>query len=118
MSLKNTAQESEAILSPHNRAAAELTYRGEVILNRNYGLDPAAANVRGVAAWAEPQALDELQRRLFDLGHDDPPMVFIGANRAAWPEHGPDRADDGEGPVMWLGRLGFIAYLKPQLDNL
>ena len=104
MSLKNTAQESEAILSPHNRAAAELTYRGEVILNRNYGLDPAAANVRGVAAWAEPQTLDELQRRLFDLGHTDPPMVFIGANRAAWPEHGPDRADDGEGPAMWLGR--------------
>lgn len=104
MSLKNTAQESEAILSPHNRAAAELTYRGEVILNRNYGLDPAAANVRGVAAWAEPQTLDELQQWLFDLGHDDPPMVFIGANRAAWPEHGPDRADDGEGPVMWLGR--------------
>ena len=104
MSLKNTAQESEAILSPHNRAAAELTYRGEVILNRNYGLDPAAANVRGVAAWAEAQTLDELQRRLFDLGHTDPPMVFIGANRAAWPEHGPDRADDGEGPAMWLGR--------------
>ena len=77
MSLKNTAQESEAILAQHNRAASELTYRGEVIVNRNSGQDPQGSNIRAMAAWADPEVLDGLQARLFELDHDEPPMVFI-----------------------------------------
>ena len=108
MSLKNTAQESEAILAPHNRAAAELTYRGEVIVNRNFGLDPAGSNVRATAAWAAGEAMADIQRRLWAHGHDDPPLVFVGAEEATWPlarlraeiaAPGPRTA-----PTLWLGR--------------
>lgn len=84
MSLKNTAQESEAILSQHNRAAAELTYRGEVIVNENFGLDPEGSNVRGVAAWAESDTFARIQRELWQREHGEPPLVFIGSEYASW----------------------------------
>lgn len=104
MSLKNTAQESEAILAQHNRAASELTYRGEVIVNRNSGQDPQGSNIRAMAAWADPEVLDGLQARLFELDHDEPPMVFISTQNASWPPHGPQIDEEADGPTMWLGR--------------
>ena len=107
MSLKNTAQESEAILSQHNRAAAELTYRGEVVLNRNFGHDPAGSNVRGTAAWAQSEVMAVLQQGLWSRGHAAPPLVFLGAEEARWPTAHLERLR-GTGapsaPRLWLGR--------------
>lgn len=82
LSLKNTADESQAILSRGNKAAADLTYRGELILNRNFGHDPSGSNVRGVAAYADPDEMKELQTRLWNLGHGEPPLMFLGASYA------------------------------------
>lgn len=102
LSLKNTAQESQAILSEGNKAAAELTYRGEVILNRNFGSDPEGSNVRGLAAFADPVAMAELQARLWQQGHGEPPMLFVGSDFAAW-----DAARDRM-PVPRTGRLTLL----------
>lgn len=84
LSLKNTPQESQAILSEGNKAAADLTYRGEVILNRNFGADPEGSNVRGLVAFAEPDSLRALQERLWRLDHGAPPMLFVGGDFAGW----------------------------------
>jgi len=104
-SLKNTAAESEAILSPQNRAASELRFRGEMILNRNFGLnDPSEpSNERVVAAFAEPAFTHDLQVQLWQKKHGDPPKVFLSRDWASWPSIG---APDGEGQplAMWLGR--------------
>lgn len=86
MSLKNTVQESQAILSAHNSAAADLTYRGEVIFNKNFGQDPLGSNIRGVAAWVDSDKFSRVQQELWELGHGDPPMVFIGSEYATWDE--------------------------------
>lgn len=107
MSLKNTAQESEAILSQHNRAAAELTYRGEVVLNRNFGHDPAGSNVRGTAAWAQSEVMAVLQQGLWSRGHAAPPLVFLGAEEARWPTAHLERlrgTGTPSAPRLWLGR--------------
>lgn len=84
LSLKNTADESQAILSRGNKAAADLTYRGELILNRNFGHDPSGSNVRGVAAYADPDEMKELQTRLWNLGHGEPPLMFLGSSYAGY----------------------------------
>lgn len=106
MSLKNTAQESQAILSQHNTAAADLTFRGEVIFNGNFGQDPRGSNVRAVTAWVNPERFAEVQAQLWEKGHTRPPMLFIGNEFATWDMDrfnsiGP-RAD---GMIeAWLGR--------------
>ncbi len=102
LSLKNTAAESEAILSQGNKAAADLTYRGEVVFNTNAGHSPETSNQVGVAAYAEPKAMAALQRQLWELGHADPPLVFLGKEYAEWPDHAPSVAN--RGLELWLGR--------------
>jgi len=84
ISLKNTAQESEAILSPGNKAAASLTYRGEIIVNANFGGDPTSSNTRAIAAYAEPETMDGVQRSLWARQPGRPPMMFIATQFAAW----------------------------------
>lgn len=107
-SLKNTAAESQAILSQGNSAAADLTYRGEVIVNRNFGSDPAGSNVRGLVAYADLEVFRRVQRDLWTRSHDAPPLVFVGSESAAW-----ERTqllalrDSGRGTTtrtIWLGR--------------
>lgn len=96
ISLKNTAQESEAILSPGNKAASTLTYRGEIILNANFGGDPTSSNTRAIAAYAEPEAMEGVQRSLWTRQHGEPPMMFIATQFAAWrPDGLPERAEAG-----------------------
>ena len=108
ISLKNTAQESEAILSPGNKAAATLTYRGEVILNANFGGDPETSNTRAIAAYAEPDAMEEVQRQLWARQSGQPPMMFIATQHAPWrPDDLPERAGAGSdeaGLRLLLGR--------------
>jgi len=87
ISLKNTANESEAILSQGNKAAAELTYRGEIIVNRNFGHDPEGSNERAISAFAEPAFVERLQRKLWQLRPDGTgPLVFVSTAFAAWPD--------------------------------
>nr|WP_160319594.1 FtsK/SpoIIIE domain-containing protein [Gordonia sp. NB41Y] len=106
VSLKNTREESEAILSRHNTAAAELTYRGEVIVNRNLGMAADGANERGIAAYADPDLLTRVQSRLWRRAAEDGPVaepwVFLGRSHAQWPQRVP--AGHPGTSIGWLGR--------------
>jgi hypothetical protein len=85
LSLKNTLDESQAILSRHNTAAADLTYRGEFVLNRNLGLDPVGSNERGMAAFAENAELVAMQRSIWLREHGARPLLFLGREYAPRP---------------------------------
>lgn len=104
ISLKNTREESEAVLSRGNTAAADLRFRGEVIVNRNLGLDSDGSNERGVVAFAEPAFSARLQadlwRRAAEAGPAREPWVFLGRNAAQWPLEPADSAAS----VAWIGR--------------
>ena len=105
MSLKNTADESQAILSRGNKAAADLTYRGELILNRNFGQDPSGSNVRGIAAFADPESMHQLQVRLWERGHGEPPMMFLGSSFADYRRLPVPAARAGDERLpLWVGR--------------
>lgn len=82
ISLKNTPDESQAILAAHNTAAADLTHRGEVIVNRNFG-NPAS-NERGVAAFVAADRFAAVQRQLWKLDAGTQPLVFLGRQAAEW----------------------------------
>jgi S-DNA-T family DNA segregation ATPase FtsK/SpoIIIE len=108
ISLKNTPTESEAILSSGNKAASELTYRGEVVFNKNFGLAADGSNQLGIVAYAEPAAMAELQCRLWEKGHGSPPLVFNGSEYATWPSGAP--APSREGLSIWVGRPIAVSY--------
>lgn len=84
MSLKNTAAESQAILSQGNIAASELTYRGEVILNRDFGSNAGGSNIRGLAAYVDPEVFTRVQSQLWQKQHEDQPLVFLSSTPAEW----------------------------------
>ncbi len=87
ISLKNTVNESEAILSQGNKAAADLTYRGEIVVNRNFGHDPQGSNERAISAFAQPDFIEQLQANLWELRPDGRgPLVFVSTDFAEWPE--------------------------------
>lgn len=124
LSLKNTADESQAILSRGNKAAADLTYRGELVLNRNFGHDPSGSNVRGVAAYADPDAMKDLQNRLWRLGHGEPPLMFLGSsyadyrNLAAEPvPPGDERLPLRVGRPIAVGNDARTLMLTPDVDQ-
>jgi hypothetical protein len=88
VSLKNTADESQAILSRGNTAAAELTYRGEVVVNRNYG--QAVSNEIAIAGYADPVWIGGLQKSLWERASSPrEPWVFLGNDFAQWPRELP-----------------------------
>ncbi len=75
ISLKTEASESEAVLGRGNTEAAQLRYRGEVILNSDYGAP--ARNQRAVVAYADEIQLDQLRQQLWQAsGAVVPPRVF------------------------------------------
>jgi hypothetical protein len=84
VSLKNTAEESQAILARGNTAAADLVYRGEVVVNRDFGRTPA--NELAVAGYAAPDWISGLQQQLWekDIQRREP-WVFVGNGFAQWP---------------------------------
>lgn len=98
MSLKNTVGESQAILSPENRAAAQLTYRGEIVLNTNYGHDPEGSNTIGISAHVDTDRFSDVQLDLWRRGHGNRPQVFIGSSFATPPSNSHDD---------WTLRLGL-----------
>ncbi|HEV2087988.1 MAG TPA: FtsK/SpoIIIE domain-containing protein, partial [Cryptosporangiaceae bacterium] len=78
LSLKTDANESEAVLGPGNIEAARLRFRGEVVLNSEYG-DPEH-NRRAVVAYADERFLDDLREHLWKkAGGPRPPRVFYAA---------------------------------------
>lgn len=104
ISLKNTVTESEAILSHGNRAAADLTYRGEIVVNRNFGHDPAGANERAVSAYAGDDFVSDLQVALWQKHPSgSPPLVFVSSDFARWPAVEPS-LQPGRVPVGLIGR--------------
>ncbi|WP_116947117.1 FtsK/SpoIIIE domain-containing protein [Jiangella endophytica] len=83
LALKNSASESQAVLDQNNTEAARLRYRGELLLNLDFGA--VEANRRATVAWAAEDQLRSLRRRMCDaLGADLPtPAVFDGAHAPA-----------------------------------
>ena len=84
LSLKNTPTESQAILGQGNKAAAALTYRGEIIVNENFG-DPESNQV-GVVAFSADDVLRDVRHELWTRARPRtvPPLVFFGARAARW----------------------------------
>lgn len=84
VSLKNTPEESQAFLSTGNKAASELTFRGEAVVNRNFGGNPDHDNERALVAWAEPDTVEALQQSLWQRDRRERPLVFVGGAAATW----------------------------------
>jgi len=75
VSLKTEAGESEAVLGRGNTEASQLRYRGEVVLNSDYGAP--ARNQRAMVAFADEARLDRLRQQLWQAsGATVPPRVF------------------------------------------
>ena len=81
--LKNTPAESQAFLSAHNLAAAELEYRGQAVFNDALGA--IDKNRLGTVAYAEPDFLERLQISLYQQGHGLAPSTFRASAFAQWP---------------------------------
>lgn len=90
ISLWNPESESQTILSPGNRAAAKLRFRGEVVVNSGGGQNPDE-NIVGMSTYAEAAFTARLQRRLWEEHAGTArPHVFIGTSFAEPPMHARD----------------------------
>ncbi|WP_427915648.1 FtsK/SpoIIIE domain-containing protein [Rhodococcus sp. KRD162] len=96
ISLKNSADESRAILGDRNTAAASLRVRGDVVVNSNFG-EPSD-NVVGSVAYADSRYLERLKNDLWRMSVDRvEPRVFVSSN------YSPSRllvAADRSGPAL------------------
>lgn len=101
LALHNSAVESRAVLSQNNTEAARLRYRGEVVVNRDFG--EVEANTRGVVALAEPAQLETIRRHLVDLdAATHIPSTFDGGRLPSYePATAPARSG---GPHLVLGQ--------------
>lgn len=78
LALKNSAGESRIVLDQHNTEAARLRYRGELIVNTDFG--QVEANRRAVVALADPAELAALRVDLWRRGAaPTSPTVFNSA---------------------------------------
>jgi hypothetical protein len=75
IALKTTPADSQAILRTGNTAAAELQFRGEAVLNANFGSPDDNQHV--LVSFADKPTLDDLRRDLWiRSGTTHPPRVF------------------------------------------
>jgi len=78
IALKTTPSDSQAILRTGNTAAAELQFRGEAVLNQNFGSPDD--NQRILVSFADKDTLAALRAKLWTraraLGTTAPPRVF------------------------------------------
>jgi S-DNA-T family DNA segregation ATPase FtsK/SpoIIIE len=75
IALKTTPADSQAILRTGNTAAAELQFRGEAVLNANFGSPDDNQHV--IVSFADKPTLDDLRRELWvHAGTTHPPRVF------------------------------------------
>jgi hypothetical protein len=83
IALKTTPADSQAILRSGNTAAAELQFRGEAVLNANFGSPDDNQHV--LVSFADKAVLDLLRRELWQragAGAARPPRVFHLAEAA------------------------------------
>ncbi len=81
LALKNSAAESRAVLDQNNTAAARLRYRGELLVNLDFG--DVESNRRATVCWAQDRQLAQLRQRLCDhsgADHSRRPTTFDGAH--------------------------------------
>ena len=93
LALRNSESESRVVLGSDNREAAELRFRGEVIVNEDFGA--VGSNRRGVVADASSrEILASLRRGLCSRLHEQPDMrVFDGSVPAAMVEYRKELAE-------------------------
>lgn len=112
--LKNSPAESRATFGPFNEAAASLRFRGQAILNEDYG-NPSA-NVTVLTPFAEDATLDSLRNKFYAMSkeHLDEPVVFDGNTLPELTEALLEQSDidSGNVPSALLGR-GVSAGLAP-----
>lgn len=77
--LKNSPKEAMSTFGQNNDASAHLRYRGQAIVNLDYG-DPASNQTVMVAA-ADDDELNKLRDEWYEKDHEDtnPPVVFDGS---------------------------------------
>jgi S-DNA-T family DNA segregation ATPase FtsK/SpoIIIE len=78
IALKSTQSDSQSVLRSGNTAAADLQFRGEAILNANFG--SPEDNQRVLVSFAPPDTLADLRKKLHAraraAGPVEPPRVF------------------------------------------
>lgn len=102
LSLKNTPVESQSILAPQNKAAAELRYRGEFILNRDGGNEKA--NEHGVAAFAEAALFRAAQSRMAQARPGLRARIFYARRSADWEPTELPGGPAADAVDLWIGR--------------
>lgn len=102
LSLKNSPEESEAILSAGNTAAAELDERGEIIVNNDLGRQDR--NIHGRVAYATGRELRLHQEELFRRGAGAAPVIFDSQAPAVWDPEAVALAGGGD-RILSPGRL-------------
>lgn len=101
LALYNSAVESRATLSQTNTEAARLRYRGEIVVNRDFG--EVEANSRGVVAFAAPAQLVKLRQALVERdGARHVPATFDGGTQPTYGELIPTGQPSSE-PAALLG---------------
>ena len=103
IALKTTPSDSQAILRTGNTSAADLRFRGEAIVNQNFGSPDD--NQRVLVSFADKSRLSTLRRELFDKTDGPrPPRVFHLGEPARLTELVPSGPDLGADPVRaWAG---------------
>ncbi|MEC3977167.1 FtsK/SpoIIIE domain-containing protein [Amycolatopsis sp. H20-H5] len=78
VALKNSASESRAVLDPHNSEAARLRFRGEAVVNVDFG--QPEGNRRAIIAAADPAEMERLRHGWWSRREPtaEPPAVFNG----------------------------------------
>ncbi|MBO0828373.1 MAG: hypothetical protein J2P24_11390, partial [Streptosporangiales bacterium] len=102
--LKTTPGDSQQMLQLFNTAPAQLRFRGEAILNDDYGA--VDANQRILTSYADKAVLDDLRRRLWRRSGDDrPPRVFQVGEPARLTDVGTAAVvrEDEESLGAWVG---------------
>lgn len=85
LALRNTATESQVVLSVGNKAASQLRFPGQVIVNNFAGQDEAN-NLTGMTAFIDPQFAANLQQQIWDsTPQQRTARVFDGSNPAVLP---------------------------------
>lgn len=102
LALKNSAGESRAVLDQQNTEASRLRYRGELIVNTDFG--QVEGNRRSVVALADPSELADLRKLLAQRSPDVPrPSVFNGAAAADLVTTMAAAREHGDEPAALLG---------------
>lgn len=102
LALYNSASESRAVLSQNNTEAARLRYRGELIVNKDFG--EVDANQRGVVAFADPERLRAVRAELVTRDESKHiPSTFNGALAINPAERLKMLTPSGDTPTALLG---------------